>query len=166
MLLIHGPLSESETDSALPEVPVRADRRRLMKRLWRGRADDGTEFGFQVDAPLRDGYIVHQTEAARYVIRQDPEQVIEIRLDGSAVEAAQIAWCIGNMHFTIEGQPDRLLAVDDSAVRQLLDRMGVAYQLVRAVFRPARFATELKGQSTGFLIQGHVHSLTPVTAGP
>ncbi|MDB6133779.1 MAG: UreE urease accessory domain protein [Verrucomicrobiales bacterium] len=161
MQIIHAPLTE--TDPALPEVPVRADRRRLMKRLWRGRAEDGAEFGFQVEAPLRDGYVIHQTATARYVIRQDPEQVIEIRLDSTAVAAAQIGWSIGNMHFSIEGQPDRLLATDDAAVRQLLDRMGVRWQLVQAVFRPTRFATDLKGQSTGFITQGHVHSLTPIS---
>lgn len=161
MHLIHGPLAEAAP--SLPEIAVRADRRRLMKRLWRGRADDGTEFGFQVDAPLRDGQVIFATETARYVIRQDPEQVIEIKLDDSAVAAAQIGWSIGNMHFPIEGQPDRLLATDDPAVRQLLDRMGVRYNLVQAVFRPARFATTLKGQSTGFISQGHVHSLAPVS---
>jgi len=55
------------------------------------------------------------------------------------------------------------LAADDAAVRQLLDRMGVRWRLVQAVFRPARFATDLKGQSTGFITQGHVHSLTPIS---
>lgn len=167
MHLIHAPLTNSpddDQDSALPEISVQADRRRLMKRLWRGKAGDGTEFGFQVDAPLRDGSVIHRTESARYVIRQEPEQVIEIKLDSTAVAAAQIGWSIGNMHFSIEGQPDRLLAADDPAVRQLLDRMGVRWQLVQAVFRPARFATDLQGQSTGFITQGHVHSLTSTSS--
>ena len=116
------------------------DRLRLAKRLWRGVAADGTEFGFELETPLRDGAAIWQTATARYVIRQQPEPVLEISLEVAPSAAAGLGWAIGNLHLELSAEPTRLLAPDDLAVRQLLDRLTVAYKPVMAVFRPGRFA--------------------------
>jgi len=65
---------------ALPRVAVRVDRLKLAKRLWRGVADDGEEFGFELEKPLQPGDVVFQNEKACYVIGQEPELVLEISL--------------------------------------------------------------------------------------
>jgi urease accessory protein len=148
MHLVHAPLSSF--DAALPEVSVRVDRQKLAKRLWRTAADDGTEFGFEVETPLRQGDVVWASDKARYVIRQEPEPVLEIPLDVKPDAAAVIGWAVGNLHFAIEAHPARLLASDDPGLRQALDRMHIHYHEAVEVFQPHRFAGSLAGH-------GHHH---------
>ncbi len=127
-------------DPNLPEIAVRADRFTLAKRLWRGRAEDGTEFGFELNGPLRHGDTVFQTPTGRYVIRQSEEPVVEIPLDFPPSAAAGVGWAIGNLHVALSAEPTRLLAADEPAIRQLLDRLKVPYQPTTAIFRPGRFS--------------------------
>jgi urease accessory protein len=151
MNLVRAPLEAPDT--SLAEVALRADRQILSKRLWRGTAEDGTEFGFELETPLRHGEAVAQTSKERYVIRQNSEPVLEIPLDVTAGAAAVIGWTVGNLHFAIEAQEHRILAPDDSGLRQMLDRLGVHYHAVVEVFQPNR----LSGSVAGY---GHRHDET------
>jgi urease accessory protein len=144
----------SAFDAALPEVAVRADRHTLARRLWRGTADDGSEFGFELEAALRDGDVVHAGTSARYVIRQAPEALLEIPLDVAPDAAAVIGWAVGNMHFPVEAQSTRLLAPDDTGLRSSLDRLGIHYHDCVAVFQPHQFAGSLAGHGHS---HGHAH---------
>lgn len=127
-------------DPALPEVALRADRQTLAKRRWRGAADDGAEFGFELEAPLKEADVFFQTAAARYVIRQHPEPVVEISLEMAPSAAAGIGWAIGNLHLELQAEATRLRAADEPAVRRLLERLKVPFTATTAVFRPGRFA--------------------------
>ena len=138
MQLVSAPLTPS--DSTLPEIALRADRITLAKRLWRGQAEDGTEFGFELTTPLKHGDIVFQTATARYVVRQNEEPVVEISLDLAPSAAAGIGWAIGNLHLELSAEPTRLIAADEPAVRQLLERLKVPYRTNTAIFRPGRFS--------------------------
>lgn len=138
MQLVTGPVPSA--DALLPETALRVERLTLAKRLWRGAAEDGTDFGFELSAPLKEGDTFSQTATARYVIRQLPEPVLEISLDVAPSAAAGIGWAIGNLHMELSAEPTRLLAPDDVAVRQLLDRLQVPYRPITALFRPGRFA--------------------------
>ena len=138
MQLIHAALTT--VDGSLPSIALRADRITLAKRLWRGTAEDGTEFGFELDKPLRPGDPVWQTTAAKYVIHQYEEPVVEISLELPPSAAAGIGWAIGNLHLELQAEPTRLLAPDEPAVRQLLDRLRVPFRPTTAIFRPGRFA--------------------------
>jgi urease accessory protein len=124
----------------LTEIALRVDRFTLAKRLWRGIAEDGTEFGFELDSPLRTGDTVFESLTARYVVLQSEEGVIEIALDLAPSAAAGIGWAIGNLHLELSAEPDRLLAPDEPAVRQLLERLQVPCRRTTAIFRPGRFA--------------------------
>jgi urease accessory protein len=145
MNLVRGPLESS--DASLAEVSLRADRQTLSRRIWRGKADDGTEFGFELESPLRHGQTVAQTAKGRYVIRQDPEALLEIPLDVSADAAAVTGWAVGNLHFAIDAQPHRILTPDDSGLRQALDRLGVHYRAITEVFQPHRLSAILAGHN-------------------
>jgi urease accessory protein len=136
--LVSGPLAAA--DASLPEIALVVDRLTLAKRRWRGAAADGEEFGFELSTQLKDGETVSQTPTYRYVIRQLPEPVLEISLDVATSAAAGIGWALGNLHMELSAEPTRLLAPDDPAVRQLLDRLQVPYRPISAVFRPGRFA--------------------------
>jgi urease accessory protein len=130
----------SEVNPALPEVAVRVERLKLAKRLWRGAADDGVEFGCELERPLTHGDTIWQSGAARYVVRQTEEAVLEISLHVAASAAAGIGWAVGNLHLELMGEAGRLLTPDDKAARQLFERIHVEFRETTAVFRPGRFA--------------------------
>lgn len=136
--LIQRPIAAP--DATLPEVALRVDRIVAAKRRWRGAAKDGAEFGFELERPLRPGETFWQTAAARYVLRQNEEPVLEIALEMAPSAAAGIGWAVGNLHLELSSEPTRLLALDEPAVRQLLARLDVRYRATTAVFRPGRFA--------------------------
>ena len=138
MQLVSGPVLSP--DSALPAVVLRVERLTLAKRLWRGTAADGLEFGFELAAPLKPGDAVWQTATTRYVIEQQPEPVVAVSLELTPAAAAGIGWAIGNLHLELSAEPTRLLAPDEPAVRQLLARVKVPFEATTAVFRPGRFA--------------------------
>jgi urease accessory protein len=136
--LVQAPVARP--NEALPCCALRVDRLTLAKRLWRGTAADGVEFGFELSAPLQHGETFFETVAARYSIEQIDEPVVEISLDVAPSAAAGIGWAIGNLHLELSAEPTRLLAPDEPAVRQLLERLKVPYRPTTAIFRPGRFA--------------------------
>jgi len=142
--LIHAPLVAPDT--ALPRVDIEVDRLKLAKRLWRGFAVDGEEFGFELEKPLQPGDEVFRTDNASYVIMQTPEALLEISLAVAPSAAAGIGWAIGNLHLELMAEATRLLTPDEKAVRQLLERLGVAYRETTAVFRPGRFVRGQQNQ--------------------
>ncbi len=153
--LIHAPVAAPKM--ALPEIAVRAERASAVKRRWRGAAEDGSEFGFDLEKPIRDGDVVWETASARYVLRQIPEAVVEIALHEMAASAvAGIGWAIGNLHLELMAEPTRLLAPDEPAVRALLERLNVAFKATTAVFRPGRFARG-EQQASHELGRSHQH---------
>src|SRR5690348_2129138 len=104
-------------DPQLAEVLLVVERMTLAKRIWRGIAADGMEFGFELERPLRHGETFWQTAAMRYVISQQPEPVVEISLAIAPSAAAGIGWAVGNLHLELNAEPARLLAPDEPAVR-------------------------------------------------
>lgn len=132
-----------------------ADRITLAKRLWRGTAADGQEFGFELEWPLKHRDVIFQSATARYVIVQTEEPVVEIALDIAPSAAAGIGWAVGNLHLEMQGEPTRLLALDEPAVRRLLERLKVPFKQTTAVFRPGRFARGV--QPTHELGPSHKH---------
>lgn len=138
LLLIHAPLTNP--DANLPEVALTVERTTLAKRIWRGIAGDGTEFGFELEKRLQPGDAFWQTATARYVVRQQAEAVLEIPLEMAPSAAAGIGWAVGNLHLELQSEPTRLLALDEPSVRQLFERLNVPCKSTTAVFRPGRFA--------------------------
>lgn len=109
-------------------VKLPVDRLTLAKRRWRGVAEDGREFGFDLDAPLEDG----ESFASHYVIAQMPEAILELRAD----QPARLGWLLGNLHFPIEIDGGTIRVADDAAVRRMLERERVPFTATARVFRP------------------------------
>ena len=57
-------------------------------------------------------------------------------MPSSREEALRIAFEVGNRHFTLAVDGDRLLVPDDPAMDQLLTRLGVGFERAQAVFVP------------------------------
>jgi urease accessory protein len=136
--LIHAPIAEP--DARLGEIVLTVERITLAKRIWRGTAADGVEFGFELEKPMLHGAVFWQTTTARYVVQQIPEAVVEVSLEVAPSAAAGIGWAVGNLHLELQAEPTRLLAPDEAAVRQLLERLKVPFKPTVAIFRPGRFA--------------------------
>ena len=131
MEIIRAPLLE--WNASLPAIRISVERLTLAKRRWRGVAEDGCDFGFDLNAPLADGACVFQTESACYFIAQKYETVLELR---TGTEAARVGWMIGNLHFQIEITDDAIRVADDPALRQLFDREHIPFVGCKRVFHP------------------------------
>ena len=125
----------AQPDPALREVTLAADRHTLAKRRWRGVAADGREFGFDLTEPLSHGASIFQTDQARYVIAQTPEPVLAVQLH-TPIQAARVAWQVGNLHFPIAIRENTVLVEDDPALRQMFEREHIEFKTVREVFQP------------------------------
>ena len=112
------------------KVLLVVERQTLAKRRWRGIAEDGREFGFDLDEPLKDGDFFFEGDAGRYLIAQKSEPVLEVSMSESELSAAafaRIGWLIGNLHFQIEITPDVIRVANDSALRQLFTREHIPF---------------------------------------
>ena len=125
MEIINRELAET-LDAARPVAALRVDRRTLAKTRWRGAADDGREFGFELARPLRHGAAVFEG-AARYVLEQQPEPVLRFAVTDPAEGAPVHREGLGSGAIFVEADP---------AVRQMLVREGVAFEETQAVFQP------------------------------
>ena len=154
--LIHAP--ESSPDLALPTVLLRVERRTLAKRLWRGVAADGVEFGFELAAPLNTGATFYQTATHRYVVDQAREPVLEVQLANLPPSAAAgIGWAVGNLHLEFSSEATRLLTPDEPAARQLFARIQVEYTATTSVFRAGRFKRSQPNPALDDLGPSHKH---------
>jgi len=63
------------------------------------------------------------------------ESVLEI-LPADRAEAVKIAFEVGNRHFPLAMQENKLLVPDDKAMVRLMDRLGAQYERRQAVFNP------------------------------
>ena len=115
---------------------MKVDRLRLAKRRWRGFAEDGTEFGFDLETPLKHGSVFFSSAEGNYRIEQQSEPVIDITCPPEPDSSARLGWLLGNLHFPIEILPGILRICDDTAVRQMLQRECIPHSFSEAVFQP------------------------------
>jgi urease accessory protein len=127
----HRPLHQS----GHVHVRLTASRATLAKRRWRGVAEDGREFGFDLDAPLHHGDHFLIEGQAHYLIEQEREEVLEIPVN-SIEQAARVAWSLGNLHFGVQVLPQSVRVTPDPAVQQMLAREQISFQRVSCVFLP------------------------------
>lgn len=117
-------------------IPLETDRRTLAKRRWRGVAADGTEFGFDLHECIPAGSVIHRQANTCYIVTQAAEAVLEIPMPADARAATALAWQIGNLHFPLQVNGAAILTADDPAIRQMLERSGMDFRPVQAVFEP------------------------------
>ena len=133
LTMVRHPIAPLHNGEAMIAVPV--DRWTLARRRWRGAAEDGREFGFEVDTPLRHGEVIARNDHGAYVIRQIPEACLIVALP-DAPAAARLAWQIGNLHQPVQVTGDALIAPDDPAVHALFRQLGVDAAPALRIFEP------------------------------
>jgi urease accessory protein len=84
---------------------------------------------------LAPGDVLHVDEDWYVVVEAAPEAVLAV-VPRSREEGLRVAFEVGNRHFTLAADGERLLLPDDPAMEQLLGRLGVPFERTRAVFVP------------------------------
>jgi urease accessory protein len=110
------------------------------ERRW-GRRRVTTEKGRELVLALPTGSVLEP----EHVLYVDTDYYVVITAATEAVlsvaprdrnEMVRVAFEVGNRHFTVSIDGDRLLVPDDIAMEQLLTRLGVSWTRDRAVFVP------------------------------
>jgi len=134
MHLVH---QSTSLPNSSEQIRIPADRHTLARRRWRGTAEDGTDFGFDLSEALNHGDCVLVLEGKAYCIAQKPEACFLIRLEGES-KAAWLGWMIGNLHFKASFSSEGILVQNDLAIEQMLEREHIAHEKVERIFQPAK----------------------------
>jgi urease accessory protein len=137
MNLIHCALAPGSELKIEDQVTLAVERRQFLKRRWRGFAEDGIEFGFDLESRLSDGAVIFHQQGKDYVVRQLPETVYRIEVS-TAPLAALVGWKVGNLHLPMQIVDDAVLVLHDESMTKLLEREGWVYSEPELVFTPMK----------------------------
>ena len=124
-------LSRLERDALV----LTAEERRWGRRRVTTQAGRTLALALPTGSVLTPGDILHVGPGWYVVIEAARESVLAVT-PRSREEALRIAFEVGNRHFTLAIDGERLLVPDDPAMDQLLGRLGVAFERVQSVFVP------------------------------
>ena len=160
----------------ITELPVRVDAAALRgkerdtlclaweERRWTRRRAVTTG-GREVALALPTGSVlkggdVIVVEAAWYLaVEARPEPVLAV-FPRDRTEAIRVAFDVGNRHFSLALDGDTLLVPDDTAMEQLLERLGVPWERRMAVYDPIGGGGQRHATGTSAL-DGDPHGATP-----
>ena len=133
---MHGPGHDGDLASRERDVVVlTAEERRWGRRRVRTRGGRELALALPTGTLLRPGDVVHIEPAWYVAVEAAAEPVITVA-PRSRDEALRVAFEVGNRHFALAIDGDRLLVPDDPAMEQLLERLGVPWRRERAAFDP------------------------------
>jgi urease accessory protein len=112
-----------------------AEERRWARRRVRTQGGRELALALPTGTRLRPGEIILVGPGWYVPVEAAVEPIIAIA-PRSRDEALRVAFEVGNRHFTLAIDGDRLLVPDDPAMRQLLERLGVPWGPGRAPFVP------------------------------
>ena len=133
------PISFDELGGRERDVLVlTAEERRWGRRRVVTRGGRELALALPTGSVLAPGEVLHVAEDWYVEVEAAAEAVLAVT-PRSGDEAVQIAFEVGNRHFTLAVEGARLLVPDDPAMQQLLTRLGVAFERMRAPFMPIGF---------------------------
>jgi urease accessory protein len=149
----HVHVHEAEL-AALERDPLvlTAEERRWGRRRVTTRAGRTLALALPTGSQLTPGDILYVGPGWYVPIEAAPEPVLAVA-PRSREESLRVAFEVGNRHFTLALDGERLLVPDDPAMDQLLTRLGVAYERTVARFVPLG-AGHRHAHET---VQGHAH---------
>ncbi|HEU5323032.1 MAG TPA: urease accessory protein UreE [Methylomirabilota bacterium] len=112
-----------------------AEERRWGRRRVTTRGGRGLALALPTGTVLAPGEVLHVAPEWYVVVEAAPEPVLAVT-PRSREEGLRVAFEVGNRHFTLAVDGERLLVPDDPAMRQLLARLEVPVERVEAVFTP------------------------------
>ncbi|MGH7356931.1 MAG: urease accessory protein UreE [Candidatus Rokuibacteriota bacterium] len=112
-----------------------AEERRWGRRRVTTRAGRTLALALPTGSQLIPGEVLYVGAGWYVAIEAAPEPVLAVT-PRSPEEALRIAFEVGNRHFTLALEGERLLVPDDPAMDQLLTRLGVAFRREQTRFVP------------------------------
>jgi urease accessory protein len=112
-----------------------AEERRWARRRVRTQGGRELALALPTGTLLRPGEVLFVGPAWYVAVEAAVEPVIAVA-PRSREEALRVAFEVGNRHFTLAIDGDRLLVPDDPAMEQLLERLGIPWRRGRASFEP------------------------------
>jgi urease accessory protein len=112
-----------------------AEERRWGRRRVRTEAGRDLMLALPTGSVLVPGAVIHVGPDWFVVVEAAVEAVIAVT-PRSREESLRVAYEVGNRHFTLALDGERLLVPDDPAMEQLLTRLGADWARERAVFMP------------------------------
>jgi urease accessory protein len=116
-------------------LALTAEDRRWGRRRVRTREGRELHLALPTGSRLVPGTVLFIGEGWYVRIEAALEPVLAVK-PGSAGEAIRIAFEVGNRHFTLAIDGDRLLVPADPAMEQLVERLGVPFERTDAAFEP------------------------------
>jgi urease accessory protein len=117
------------------ELVLTAEQRRWGRRRVTTRKGRELALALPTGSMLVPGDILHVTRSWYVVIEAATEPVLVVT-PRSREEALRVAFEVGNRHFAMALDGDRLLVADDPAMEQLLERLAVEWHRDQAAFIP------------------------------
>jgi urease accessory protein len=127
----EGELAGRERDVLV----LTAEERRWGRRRVVTRAGRELALALPTGSALTPDDVLHVGPDWYVVVEAAPEAVLAVR-PASREEGLRVAFEVGNRHFPLALDGERLLVADDPAMEQLLRRLGVAFERARAAFVP------------------------------
>lgn len=132
----HVPLdAAARAARARDVVEMTAEERRWGRRRVRTRGGRTLALALPTGTVLRAGDVLCAMPDF-YVVVDAAAEAVLAATPASREEALRVAFEVGNRHFTLAIDGERLLVPDDPAMAQLLVRLGVPFVATRAVFEP------------------------------
>jgi urease accessory protein len=126
-----GELEGLERDALV----LTAEERRWGRRRARTRAGRELVLALPTGSVLAPGEVLHRGTGWYAVVEAAQEPVLAVT-PRSREEAIRVAFEVGNRHFTLAVDGARLLVPDDTAMEQLLTRLGIPWSRTQAAFIP------------------------------
>jgi len=126
---------EQLADLARDRLVLSAEERRWARRRVKTQAGRELALALPTGSVLTPGTVLY-VGPDYYVVIEAAEESVLVVTPGSRDEAIRVAFEVGNRHFSVAIDGDRLLVPDDVAMEQLLGRLGVPWKRERAVFAP------------------------------
>ena len=124
-------LSRLERDA----IVLTAEERRWCRRRVTTRGGRQIALALPTGTVMQPGDVLYVTRDWYVVVEAATEPVLAVT-PSSREEALRVAFEVGNRHFALALDGERLLVPDDPAMQQLLSRLGVTWQRTQAVFAP------------------------------
>ncbi len=132
----HVHVDDSELEGLERDVlRLTAEERRWGRRRVMTAGGRELALALPTGSVLRPGDVLFVGDGYYVAIEGTPEPVLAV-VPRSREEALRVAFEVGNRHFTLALDGERLLVPDDSAMEQLLTRLGVRWERTRALFVP------------------------------
>jgi len=111
------------------------EERRWTRKRVRSTAGREVALALPTGSLLRPGDVIAREASWYLVVEGRPEPVLAV-FPRDREEAIRIAFDVGNRHFSLALEGESILVPDDTAMEQLLTRMGVAWKRREAVYDP------------------------------